>query len=272
MTKDGKMPEGQYSEAEVARRWDENAEVWTHQVRQGWDVYRERYNNPAFFDFLGCVKGETVLDMGCGEGYNTRLLASRGASVVGVDVSVKMIESARREEQRHPLGIRYEVASFCELSMFREEAFDVVVSFMALMDGPDYEGAVAESFRVLRPGGHLVFSITHPCFMTRGFDWVRDSEGNARGLVISHYFDREPWLERWGFSGTPDSEEGGVFAVPAFPRTLSDYVNALMRTGFVLEELGEPRVSEGAVRLHPYMQGWRDHAPLFFYVRAAKPR
>ena len=269
---DNEMAEGQYSEDEVARRWDENAESWTHQVRQGWDVYREHYNNPAFFDFLGCVEGKKVLDAGCGEGYNTRLLASRGASVAGVDVSVKMVEFARREEELRPLGIRYEVASFSDLSMFQEASFDMVVSFMALMDGPDYEGAVTESFRVLRAGGHLAFSITHPCFMTRGFDWVRDSEGNARGLVVSDYFDRDPWLERWGFSGTPDSEGEQVFAVPAFPRTLSDYVNALTGTGFVLEEMGEPRVSEEAVRLHPYMQGWRDHAPLFIYVRAAKPK
>ena len=66
-----------------------------------------------------------------------------------------MIELARREEQREPLGIRYEVASFPDLSIFDDVSFDLVASSMALMDGPDFEGAVKEVFRVLRPGGEF---------------------------------------------------------------------------------------------------------------------
>lgn len=263
--------EVRFSDEDVARHWDSNAEPWIDQVRRGWDVCRDCWNNPAFFRFLGDVKDKTVLDAGCGEGHNTRLLARMGAKVTGVDISKKMIDAARKEEQREPLGIRYEVASFVDLSAFYDHAFDRAVSFMALMGGPDYAGAVREVYRVLRPGGDLVFSITHPCFMTRGFDWMDDEQGRKAKLTVSDYFDGEPWLEHWGFTDAPTTGEPILFAVPAFPRTISEYLNTLVHAGFIVKEIEEPRPSDEACRQHPFMQGWRDHAALFLYVRAVKP-
>jgi len=129
------MNHSEIPEQEVARYCDENANLWPDHVRKGWDVYREYFNNPAFFEFIGDLSGKTVLDAGCGEGHNTRLLARSGARMTGVDISQRMIELARREEQREPLGIRYEVASFSDLSVLDDVSFDVVVSSMALMDG-----------------------------------------------------------------------------------------------------------------------------------------
>ena len=73
------MKHAEIPEQEVARYWDENANLWADHVRQGWDAYREHFNNPAFFKFVGDLSGKTVLDAGCGEGYNTRLLARSGA-------------------------------------------------------------------------------------------------------------------------------------------------------------------------------------------------
>lgn len=254
---------------EVARHWDDNAERWADHVRRGWDVCRETFNNPAFFAFLGDVKGKEVLDAGCGEGRNTRLLAQTGARLTGVDISTRMIELAREEERRAPLGIRYEVASFSDLRLFADASFDLVVSTMALMDGPDLEGAFREIARVLRPGGQLAFNITHPCFLTKGFGWLRDDGERATRLLVSDYFDGEPWVERWKFEVAPDDVP--PFAVPSFPRTLSDYVNALIAAGFVLQELREPRPPAEACREHPHLQKWRDHAALFLHFKAMKP-
>jgi len=256
-------------EEEVARHWDENAELWTEQVRKGLDVYRDHINNPAFFRLVGRVEGRAVLDAGCGEGYNTRILAGRGAQVTGIDISARMIEHARDEEKRQPLGIRYEVASFSDLSLFTDTSFDVVVSTMSLMDSPDYEGAIREFFRVLRKRGKLFFSVTHPCFMTRGYGWIRDEAGKATSITASDYFNRQPWVEYWGFSQSPENTP--PFAVPAFPRTLSDYFNTLIKTGFVLKKIDEPRPSQKICKEHPRLQGWRDHAANFLHVHAVKP-
>ena len=106
----------QIRESEVAAQWDRNADVWADQVRNRWDIFREHWNNPAFVEFAGDLSGKTVLDAGCGEGHNTRIFARRGARMTGVDLSAKMIEFARAEELREPLGIRYERASFTNMT------------------------------------------------------------------------------------------------------------------------------------------------------------
>jgi 2-polyprenyl-3-methyl-5-hydroxy-6-metoxy-1,4-benzoquinol methylase len=264
------MKPSQIPENEVARYWDDNANVWANHVRKGWNAYREHFNNPAFFEFMGDLSGKTVLDAGCGEGYNTRLLARSGARMTGVDISERMIELARQEEQREPLGIRYEVASFSNLALFDDVSFDVVVSSMALMDGPDFEGAAREIHRVLRPGGALMFSIIHPCFVTKGYGWIPDEHGNPVKITISDYFASEPWVEHWRFSRAQTPEDVEPFAVPRFPRTLSGYLNTLIEAGFVLKRIKEPRPSEELCEKHPRMQRWRDHAAIFLYVHAVK--
>ena len=258
------------SDEEVARYWDGNAELWASHVRAGCDAYREHFNNPAFLEFVGDLKNKTVLDAGCGEGLNTRILARAGARMTGVDISPKMIELARADEKQNLLGIRYQIASFSDLSLFEDGAFDVVVSFMALMDGADYEGAVREMFRVLRPGGELIFSIRHPCFCVADTEWIPDEDGNDVKLAVTRYFESKPYVEHWRFSKAPNPTEER-FEVPFFPRTLSDYINPLIEAGFILNELHEPRPTEEACRRHLWLRRWRDHAAMFLYVRTAKP-
>lgn len=265
------MTPTEFSDQDVARYWDRNAAVWVEHVRKGYDVYREHFNNPAFFRFMGDLSGKVVLDAGCGEGRNTRLLARAGARPVGADISPRLIAQAREEEAREPLGIRYEIASFSHLSPFDDASFDAVVSFMALMDGPDYAGAMREAYRVLRPGGMLAFSITHPCFLTQGLDWLRDEEGQHTVLTVSHYFDEEPWVERWRFGHAPQHYATRRFAIPRFPRTMSDYVNGIVRAGFVLKAMEEPRPTEEACRQFPRWRRWREHAAIFLYCRGEKP-
>jgi len=45
-----------FYEQEVAESWDRNAEAWAEMVRRGWDVFREHFNNPAFFRFMGDLR------------------------------------------------------------------------------------------------------------------------------------------------------------------------------------------------------------------------
>ncbi len=263
------MDKFEYTMEEIASLWNDNADYWTQQVRAGWDVYRDHFNNPAFFSFIGDIKGKRILDAGCGEGKNTRLMAKKGGKVTGIDISDRLIDYARQEEEE-PLGIKYEVASYTNLSMFSDAEFDIIVSTMALMDGPDYEIAFSEFYRVLKERGELFFSILHPCFMTRGLGWVKDKESRDNTLLVSHYFEGKPWIDRWKFSHSPDSGGGDFVSTCYYSRTLTDYINGVINAGFKLVKIDEPRPTEAACQEFPAFGKWRDHAAIFLHVHARK--
>src|SRR6185503_1004586 len=107
---------------EAGRYWNGNAEAWTKLARAGYDVYRDHFNTSAFFDTLPDVRALAGLDLGCGEGHNTRLLAKRSARLSAIDISQRFIEYARQSEVQDPLLIDYLVASAVELP-FADSSF-----------------------------------------------------------------------------------------------------------------------------------------------------
>jgi ubiquinone/menaquinone biosynthesis C-methylase UbiE len=257
---------------EVGRYWDENAEAWTELARAGYDHYRDGLNTPAFFEMLPEVEGLCGLDLGCGEGHNTRLLAERGARMTGIDISETFIRHAKEAEAVHSLGIDYRLASAVNLP-FEAASFDFVSAFMSLMDIPETERVLAEVFRVLEPGGFFQFSITHPCFDTPHRRNLRDESGYTYAIEVGDYFiGREGEVKEWLFStAPPDVKEGMTpFRIPVFMRTLSSWLNRLVEAGFFLERFGEPYPSDEAVRARPGLQDAQVVA-YFLHVRARKP-
>ena len=263
---------GSVNPDEVAGCWEQNAEAWTKLSRAGYDVYRDTFNTPAFLDFLPDVAGLSGLDIGCGEGHNTRLVARRHARMTAVDVAETFIRLAREEETRAPLGIEYRVADACALP-FEDDRFDFAVAFMSLMDIPTPERAVEEAFRVVRSGGFLQFSITHPCFDTLHRRNLRDQAGTTYAIEVGDYFERSDGrMRRWLFASAPERVKSGLplFEVPVFNRTLAEWLNLLIETGFTIDRLAEPRPTDEAVRVCPDVQDAQVVA-YFLHIRAAKP-
>jgi ubiquinone/menaquinone biosynthesis C-methylase UbiE len=199
----------------VGGYWDRNADTWIELSRAGYDLYRDLVNTPAFLAMLPDVTGRTGLDLGCGEGHNTRLLARRGARMTAIDITWRFLEAAVAEERREPSAIRYLRGSAVGLP-FRDDAFDFVVAFMSLMDMAELDVVVAEVHRVLRPDGFLQFSIEHPCAVTPRSGWVTDEHGRRVARTIGGYFDQEPDVDTWLFSAAPEEVRRGrrPFQIP----------------------------------------------------------
>ena len=242
--------------------WDQNAPDWIEAVREGWDVYRDYVNNPAFLKLLGNISNKRVLDLGCGEGYNTRIFADLGATVVGVDISNLLIAAARDEESQNPKGITYHVASGSELDTWQDEfgpePFDMVLSTMVMMDLPDYATCVKQVAKLLKPGGIFQFSICHPCTMTRKWQWVLNDEDRREGVVVGDYFpksrkNRHEDIDEWYFGAAPAHVRREVrpFQIPRFFRTLSDYFNTLSDNDFIVDRLEEPYASDDVIAKCP---------------------
>jgi ubiquinone/menaquinone biosynthesis C-methylase UbiE len=257
---------------EAGGYWEQNADAWTKLARAGHDIYRDSFNTPAFLDFLPDVRDLDGLDIGCGEGHNTRLVARRGVRMTAIDISESFVRHASEEEDREPLGIEYRVADAASLP-FEDATFDFATAFMSLMDMPSPERAVAEAFRVLRPGGFLQFSITHPCFDTPHRRNLRDEEGTTYAIEVGDYFERiDGRIMRWLFATAPDPVKVGLplFQVPRFTRTISEWINLLIEAGFTIERVSEPRPSDETVSEVPEVQDAQVVA-YFLHVRARKP-
>lgn len=251
---------------DVSSEWDHNAERWSASISQGIDRINEQFGVPFFMDAIGDVQDLEVLDAGCGEGRSSRHLAARGARVTGVDVSSEMIAEAVSKESQAPLGTVYHITSCADLKPFSACSFDLVTSFMALMDTPQLSHVLQEFYKVVRPGGKVAVMVRHPCFFTPGFSVYSNRTGVRSGLRVSHYFAEKPYKERWKFQG----QEQDAFMVTRFPYTLSDYVNTMLAVGFSIASLSEPRPSGEVCARLPNLAFWRLHAALYLFILGVK--
>jgi ubiquinone/menaquinone biosynthesis C-methylase UbiE len=257
---------------EVGEHWDRNAEAWTTLARQGCDSFRDLLNTPHFLGMLPDVRGLRGLDVGCGEGSNTRLLAGRGGRMAAIDLSSVFLGHAAAAEREHALGIGFARASGLALP-FRDQAFDFVTAFMSFMDMPEHPRVFAEAHRVLRPGGFLQFSITHPCFQTATSGWVKDETGKRVAWQVADYFrELAGECEEWHFSSTPQElkDRFGKFKIPRFTRTLSSWLNLLLDAGFTLERFCEPQPDDDLIRRRPNFAAMRI-ITYSLIVRARRP-
>lgn len=186
---------------------------------------------PAAEALMGELAGRRVCDLACGQGRVARYLADRGAQVVGVDLSEKLLAIARRHEAAEPRGITYLHADARGLDGVADATFDGVLCFMALMDIAELDPTLGSVARVLKPGGWFVFAILHPCYHTARSGEIETPEGMVR--TVGAYFEEGFWRS--------DTRAGPPGKVGAYHRMLSTYVNALADASLTLERLSEPR-------------------------------
>ncbi len=252
--------------------WDGNAENWTKLVRLGYDKTRVHLTLPKFLEMLPKVHRMKGLDIGCGEGSNTREFQKLGANMTAIDISKTFIRLAQEYEEIEKQGIIYRVASAVDLP-FEENSFDFSVSTMALMDIPEYQKVINEAYRVTKPGGFFQFSMTHPCFNFGIPKFIKDENGRRKSIILSGYFDKkEDWIDEWIFGSAPKdvTENMELFKIPRFEYTLSQWLNAFVKSGFVLEEVCEPNPSNELLEREPTF--WTERiVALFIIFRYRKP-
>ena len=230
------------NEDHIKQAWDRASEAWVDFVRTGKDYTRAGLNNPATLELIGNVNGLVALDLACGEGYNTRILAKSGATVTGVDFSEKLIAYARAIEKNEDLGIQYYVLDAAHLDRLADGHFSLVTCFMALQDIRDYRSAISEVSRVLQPNGRFVFSIPHPCF-----EKIR-LEGKKVDAA-SRYFEETEYIIEWNMKRLSIP-----FRTITFHRTLTDYFDALHSNRLCVSRFVEPRLTEKAYQKLPSLE------------------
>ncbi|MDQ0338206.1 ubiquinone/menaquinone biosynthesis C-methylase UbiE [Caldalkalibacillus uzonensis] len=111
----------------------------------------------AIVDMAGIQEGEWVLDLGCGTGLITRALARRSSQVVGLDLTLQMLEKAKEQGDKQGLAPLYVQGDACQ-TPFISEMFDCVVTRLTLHHMTEPERLIWEIKRVLKPSGRLILA------------------------------------------------------------------------------------------------------------------
>ncbi|MDA1478006.1 class I SAM-dependent methyltransferase [Bacillus changyiensis] len=225
---------------EAMKRWDRFADTYSQNHTEHGDTHKEVFLNPAIFSFIETITNQNVLDAGCGEGYLSRMLAKSGAHVTAVDYSARMIEIAKKRTPQD-LQIHYQQGNCEDLHFLEDHSFDLIIANMVIHDLANYEKAFREMYRLLRDQGTFIFTILHPCFVTPESGWEKTEEGKKLHWNVDQYFYEGAYEQRLG------DQEKMLF----FHRTLTSYINTLMKTGFRLEGIIEPKPTEELLKQYP---------------------
>lgn len=219
MSEDASAPSG----------WAEAAAAWIADIGEQGDYGRACVLDRPMLQRIDGRRFATALDVGCGEGRFCRMLQAAGISTVGIDPTEELLRQARR---RDPKG-DYRTGR-AEALGFPDRSFDLVVSYLTLIDIGDIDRAVAEMARVLRPRGTLLIA-NLTSFATAGADggWQPDAQGSLQ-FCIDHYLDeRAEWVSWRGIR------------VKNWHRPLWRYMTLLLSAGLTLTHFDEPAPSSG---------------------------
>lgn len=217
--------------------WEENAKWWQDGFTEGADPEYAEQILPLAAHLMDGY--QNILDLGAGEGQIARLLASNGATVVGVDPTwSQMLVASERAG-----GADYAVAAAAELP-HPTASFDAVIACLVFEHIDPLEPAIAEVTRVVRPGGRFALFLNHPLLQVPGSGWIDDHMVDPP----DQYWRVGPYLVE---SHNVEEVHQGVF-IPFVHRPMHKYVNALAANGLQLREMHEPAPPQGFLDQNPF--------------------
>jgi len=200
------------------------------------------------------VNGLRVLDAGCGPGQYADWLVERGAEVVAIDVTPRMVELAKDRLGDRATVFQHDLNQ--PLAFAEDASFDLVIAPLVLDYIADWVPVFSEFARVLKPGGQFVFSCGHP---HGDYDWLQ----NKRGLDIDYFKLEQPTVTWGGFGETRPT-------ITFYRRPLNMILNPIMAAGLTLDHILEPLPTEEFAKIDPDNDATLRKVPGFIVVRAKK--
>lgn len=209
--------------SESLEKWRVSARAWITDQGELGDWSRRAVLDPALEKILPDVRGKMVLDLGCGEGRYSRVLRDKGAHVVGIDPVPEFVDQARRRDAKSTY-----IEAVAEQIPLGDETFDMVLSYLSLVDIPDLASASREICRLLKPHGELIIvNISNLASATEG--WVKDEQGRKTHRTVDRYMEHFSLDIEWR-----------NIQVRNFHRPLSYILGLFLDNGFVLTKFVEP--------------------------------
>jgi len=223
--------------------YNQHAQAYTdHTHRDKDSPFHGFYEKPAIREQIPDLTNKTVISIGCGSGIDTEWLRNKGASkAVGIDISEKLIDIAKS---------KYPKCDFKVMDMehleFEDNSFDFAYSSLAIHYVSDWNKALSEAYRVLKPDSLYTFSCGHPIDSALEKIQLSDTvnerklgrradEVSGERIIYGDYLAAEHQGIR-PFSG--DLLKG--MTVHLFHRPISKMIESIHGAGFSIEKMIEP--------------------------------
>lgn len=207
---------------EIIASWEANAGNWIGTIENAELESRVLATNEAIVNAVMDQAAKKVLDIGCGEGWLTRKLRSKGIEAYGADAIAGLIDYAIEKDGNHYWNYSYQEIANGVHDL--PAPFDLVVINFALIDKNDTEKLIAALPSLLKTEGRVVIQTLHPFSMAAAGDYSSGwKDGSWNGL-------QRPFTQpyQWYF------------------RTMEDWIGLFAGSGFAVSEVREP--------LHPQTQ------------------
>src|SRR5215471_2343844 len=235
----------------MSNGWEHSAGPWIAKMGERGDWGREHVLDPVMLERASARQFARALDVGCGEGRFCRMLKARHIPVVGIDPTQALLAQATK---RDPSG-DYLLAS-AEALPFADADFDLVISYLTLIDIADFRAALREMARVLKPGGILLIANLNSFITSCPTGWIMDSDGRYLHYAVDRYLDEfSEWVE-WS-----------DIRLKQWHRPLTSYMGELLAHGLTLTYFDEPQPQSGDVDQHRRFR----RAPWFIVMEWRRP-
>ena len=232
--------------------WEASAEAWIESLGAGGDFSRVAVLDRPMMAAVRSSGAQRALDVGCGEGRFCRMMAEAIPEVVGIDPTARLLAEARR------LGGAIYQEGVGENLPYEDGAFDLVVSYLSLIDIADSRAAITEMARVSRPGGLILIGNLNSwvtAAQTEGLGIQRNAQGHGTVTIVD-YLKAYPVTVEWA----------GV-RIKNRHRPLAQYMQEALQAGLQLLDFQEPRADAGWSRSASY-----NHTPYLWMQLWRKPQ
>lgn len=244
--------------------WSKVAKWYNSHLTKKEDTYQRKLILPNLLRLLEIKKGERILDLACGNGFFSKEFALDGAKIIGVDISKKLIQLAKKNA---PEGIDFFATPADELKMLASHSIDKIVFVLAIQNIENVKQVLAELSRVLAPKGSIHIVINHPAFrIPKKSGWGFDEKEKRQFRMIDAYLsESKEKIEMHPGKG------GRSFTI-SFHRPFQYYFKLFRKEGFAvlrMEEWASHKESGKGVRQKEENR-IRKEIPLFAYLELKK--
>jgi ubiquinone/menaquinone biosynthesis C-methylase UbiE len=218
--------------------WGKEAKWYDKLLEENADTFQSKVILPNLVRILNPKPSDTVVELGCGQGFFSRVIAKSGARVIGVDIGKELIEIAEARADKEGISSRnisFYTASADNTKVVVDKSADAVIVILALQNMKNLQGVISEIKRITKRDARVILVLNHPTFrVIKNSDWGFDEATKTQYRKVSKYLSQ--------FEVDIDMHPGDKSintTTKSFHRSLQDYMKVFAKEGFAITRLEE---------------------------------